>query len=734
MTERLLSAEQLWQMTDEQLLSILAETWEVKDRKFKVWGSFKLFPDAGFAFLKSVRVLNTTKILSYPIEGKTADCAFYIPEKEAQAFGDVNKFTTVQCELRLAPLRVRRNHNIPFEMRVVPGSVEPLKKLPEQFTPDVIRDEDKAHLIPQSIYDFYLHQEKVKVHQALQSYEKERKQKLASELSSKESMLSDIQGELLKAEKALDAALHAQSSSEERKRKINEEVDRLKKESLYLNERRDELISELTIIEDKMTSKIDRLKEYIVEQTNFLLKLGLVDHELIDDLNSAYGTEKNSSRDGLSFEVDFNGDYEYAVSYIHAYLFEKDILYPRHVIENFLTLLRTGDLIVLAGDSGSGKTNLVHSFANAVGGKSIIIPVKPNWTSSEDLLGYYNPLEKKYLSTPFLEALIEAKKNPQIPYFICLDEMNLARVEYYFADFLSLLESRDSYPEITLYTADESSHVLSELRAVLEIIGEGKKKHKKDGVVDFIEILKDNEFNYYLRSAFGLGENDSLLKYHGEIRRMIASVIEIPSKIKMPANVHLVGAINIDETTHYLSPKILDRAHIMRFDSPLLSDWDQISRDISDYGISQPDMPLLFSIEELGVRKPYPRFDREDKFCAMFTSLNKEFFHKLGIEFGMRTIRQGLNYLDLYSELNDGWEEGVNNFILYKLLPKFTFDGSKSIDQQTKLDLLERILLPRLKEILPNHLRFPKNFSAIEALSKIIDNAKVNDGLVNYWS
>src|SRR5690606_26805898 len=132
--------------------------------------------------------------------------------------------------------------------------------------------------------------------------------------------------------------------------------------------------------------------------------------------------------------------------------------------------VQTNDLIILTGESGAGKTNLVKSFADAVGGVSKIIPVKPNWTSSEDLLGYYNPLEKKYLSTPFLDTLIEASRNPDVPYFICLDEMNLARVEYYFADFLSLLEERGSLPVIELYSDDESSHVLSEFRNVLELI------------------------------------------------------------------------------------------------------------------------------------------------------------------------------------------------------------------------------------------------------------------------
>ena len=112
------------------------------------------------------------------------------------------------------------------------------------------------------------------------------------------------------------------------------------------------------------------------------------------------------------------------------------------------------------------QNKLVQSFAKAIGGVSKIIPVKPNWTSSEDLLGYYNPLEKKYLATPFLEALIEAKQNPDIPYFICLDEMNLARVEYYFADFLSKLEERNEQPTIQLYSDDEAAHVLAELKGL----------------------------------------------------------------------------------------------------------------------------------------------------------------------------------------------------------------------------------------------------------------------------
>ncbi len=482
-----------------------------------------------------------------------------------------------------------------------------------------------------------------------------------------------------------------------------------------------------------MTRKIERLKSYISEKALFLKDFEFIDEEDFDSfINNA--TPAYDLAEMLDFSSVFDGDYKQAVSYIQAYLKGQDILYPRHVIENYLTLIRSNDLIILAGDSGSGKTNLVQSFARAVGGVAKIIPVKPNWTSSEDLLGYYNPLEKKYLATPFLEALIEAQQNPEIPYFICLDEMNLARVEYYFADFLSKLESRDSIPEIQLYSDDESAHVLSELKAVVSIISNAQAKYAHDGVVDFVKLMQDENVNAEMKRAFGFSEKDSLIKYHGDIRRMLSGIMSTPSAIKVPANVRIIGAINIDETTHYLSPKILDRAHIMKFRSPLLSDWEAIFAEIESYNFDDFSKPLHFEIDALGIRSPYPKFDREDNFCALFIDLNREFFDPLGVEFGMRTIRQGLHYLALFMELNQDKEQAINNFIIHKILPKFTFDGFKQSGDDTKLNLIDKVLVSRLESTMPNHESFTDEFSCIVALRDIIDNAKANDGVVNYWA
>lgn len=312
--------------------------------------------------------------------------------------------------------------------------------------------------------------------------------------------------------------------------------------------------------------------------------------------------------------------------------------------------------------------------------------------------------------------------------------MNLARVEFYFADFLSKLESRDSNPEIQLYSDDESAHIFSELKAVVTVISEAEKKHSQDGIIDFIKLVQNENINSEMKRIFGFSEKDSIIKYHGDIRRMLSGVIRTPSKIKMPANVRIIGTVNIDETTHYLSPKILDRAHIMKFKSPLLSDWQSISSEIESYGFENVSKSLHFDINDLGIREAYPRFDNEDKFCQIFIDLNKEFFSPLGVEFGMRTIRQGLNYLKLFSDLNENNEQAINNFIIHKILPKFTFDGNKQSGNQNKLDLIDKVMLPKLENIIRTHNLITDEFSSVVALKNIIANARANDGVVNYWA
>ena len=126
----------------------------------------------------------------------------------------------------------------------------------------------------------------------------------------------------------------------------------------------------------------------------------------------------------------------------------KGMRIDHRMLRHYHSAMRTRGFIILAGPSGTGKTWLASLYARAIGAKSVVAPVAPNWASNEDLLGYFNPIEDKFHATSFLkfiDSAVEAwerdgKDAPE--YHLVLDEMNLARIEHYFSLFLSLMERR----------------------------------------------------------------------------------------------------------------------------------------------------------------------------------------------------------------------------------------------------------------------------------------------------
>jgi len=721
-------------LDDEALTSLICKSWRIGGSRIIVHGVLQEIDAISGSFIKftDIMTLRESDFIEYPFDvGVSLDLprrGVFISQdygkKLYKELGDRH----LQCELVLSPKSERIKHENPFLLKVKVGTAEALEVIPKIDVGELIKGDDVGTLVTSAIYKKAMDTVSYRVKAA------ETKARLSFEQREKDykNESQKLQGK----EKATEAKLKALGLEVEQveinKQLESDQLKQLERENKIQADALSVIKNEYKVAEEAMSIKLKKLKKYIEEKASFLKDFEFIDDDVFNEMVLSQDVINNTD-DLLSFTDDLAGDYAQAVSYIQAHLLGKDILYPRHIIENFLTLIQSNDLIVLAGDSGSGKTNLVQSFASAVGGVSKIIPVKPNWTSSEDLLGYYNPLEKKYISTPFLEALIEAKHNPTVPYFICLDEMNLARVEYYFADFLSKLEGRGEQPEIYLYSDDESAHVLSELRNVIEIIKGAQNKYKKGNIVDFVKLLQDEEINNELKRAFGFSDKDSLIKYHSDIRRMLSGVISTPSSLTFPPNVRIIGAINIDETTHYLSPKILDRAHVMKFKSPLLSDWGAIQGEVEGYGLNDVKKSLHFEIEQLGHRESYPKFDKDDDFCALFVDINREILSPLGVEFGMRTIRQGLNYLDLFGKLNSNKDKAINNFLLHKVLPKFTFDGNKEVNGVKKSDLLYA-LKSRLDTDINYSNLSDEEFSSKKALQEIISQAEANDWIVNYWS
>ena len=123
---------------------------------------------------------------------------------------------------------------------------------------------------------------------------------------------------------------------------------------------------------------------------------------------------------------------DFASSRLHLY-------YSQDMIRCFIASFAASRLIIMQGISGTGKTSLAYAFGKFVQNDACIIPVQPSWRERSDLLGYFNEFTKRFNETELLEKIYEAQYNRDI-YISVLDEMNIARVEYYFAEFLSILE------------------------------------------------------------------------------------------------------------------------------------------------------------------------------------------------------------------------------------------------------------------------------------------------------
>lgn len=177
--------------------------------------------------------------------------------------------------------------------------------------------------------------------------------------------------------------------------------------------------------------------------------------ELVSDLKQMVGyyekyvslNENEESDFKEAAEVGFNSDSE-LISHIHTYITNKGFYFTKESITNFYLCLKTKPFIILSGISGTGKTKIVQLFAESVGatednGQFKMIPVRPDWSDGSDLIGYED-IRGDFKPGPFTKVLMDAnlQENRDKPYFILLDEMNLARVEYYFSDLLSVMESR----------------------------------------------------------------------------------------------------------------------------------------------------------------------------------------------------------------------------------------------------------------------------------------------------
>lgn len=190
---------------------------------------------------------------------------------------------------------------------------------------------------------------------------------------------------------------------------------------------------------------------------------------------------------------------------LQAYLAKKEgLYYQKKELSLFVAALNATHLLILEGISGTGKSSLPRYFAKFIGEEAFFEPIQVTYKEKSDLLGYYNEFTKKYMETPFLKRLYAASYAADRLNLMVLDEMNISRVEYYFADFLSVLEFPEDERRIRLLSLPD------DYKAPL---------HLRDGQVDLLP------------------------------------------------NTYFVGTCNKDDSTYTVTDKVIDRAIVIDFES-----------------------------------------------------------------------------------------------------------------------------------------------------------------------
>lgn len=613
----------------------------------------------------------------------------------------------VVAELTLARLERREQRNEPLACIAIHESIVALTQVPETWGTKFFDDDGRALMlsVAREAIESQLQQETNQTSTQLEQLRRE----FAAELKHQ---AAERQDHLLK------------------QHQFSEEIERSNDALIALRKDAIEIQAQFDLRRERLENKLRDLTALIRQRGERMIALDLIDREDLDSLVPPVDDE--DAREGHDYQQVLGGEFARLAPFIQARLWKRGMLFSQEQLRDFLALMRTHDLVVLAGDSGSGKTSLVKAVSESIGGRCTVIPVKPNWTGPEDLLGYYNPIERSYQATTFLKALQAAEREPKVPHFICLDEMNLARVEHYFADFLSLLETRDSSPTIPLYTSTEEHHVVVEHSLFLALEEEARQRSGVQDGATFTDLLKNQQANALLHELGGFRNSESVLLHHGRLRRSMGAILQTPPSIQFPSNLRIIGAINIDETTHYLSPKVLDRAHVLRFRNPVLMDWDAIESEVEEFGLDL-ELPVCLSADDLGNRGGYPAFDRSEKSTVLLTQLARDYLDPLGVEFGLRAIRQSLGYLQAARMAGMDDLSALDRVVQHKILPKLMFDaGRTGVNGLSKRDILVK-LRDVLQEALEGLGSVAGDETSIVALDRLIGSIDGNNGIANYW-
>ena len=383
--------------------------------------------------------------------------------------------------------------------------------------------------------------------------------------------------------------------------------------------------------------------------------------------------------------------------------------------KKYLLALRTKPFLLLAGISGTGKSRIVREFAfkscpkylqdedGTTPGNYCMIEVKPNWHDSTELLGYYSNLSKEYQFKKFVKFLVKAKMYPDVPFFVCLDEMNLAPVEQYFAEVLSILETR-KHPR-----NPETKEV--DMKTIkTEVIVEAKYFQQLGNM----SIFKNKETGEPLKQK--LTDRDIYMKLYGideekDINEEVGEKTELTTLcLTLPGNVLIIGTVNMDDTTHQFSRKVIDRAMTIEMNGGNLSamfggskNLEYLEDEAEQQKWQNAFTQRYISADEVLEAHPQEAETIMEKLPERLNELNKA-LKGTPFEVSYRvlnelTIMVGV-LLDDNEEgksIDDIINQAVDNILLMKILPRIEGDADmfaikkKDVQYDNRLKWLESI-------------------------------------------
>ena len=383
--------------------------------------------------------------------------------------------------------------------------------------------------------------------------------------------------------------------------------------------------------------------------------------------------------------------------------------------KKYLLALRTKPFLLLAGISGTGKSRIVREFAfkscpkylqdkdGTTPGNYCMIEVKPNWHDSTELLGYYSNLSKEYQFKKFVKFLVKAKMYPDVPFFVCLDEMNLAPVEQYFAEVLSILETR-KHPR-----NPETKEV--DMKTIkTEVIVEAKYFQQLE------KINGSKNITTGLPAKQKLTDRDIYMKLYGideekDINKEVGEKTELTTLgLTLPGNVLIIGTVNMDDTTHQFSRKVIDRAMTIEMNGGNLSamfggskNLEYLEDEAEQQKWQNAFTQRYISADEVLNAHPQEAETIMEKLPERLNELNKA-LKGTPFEVSYRvlnelTIMVGV-LLDDNEEgksIDDIINQAVDNILLMKILPRIEGDADmfaikkKDVQYDNRLKWLESI-------------------------------------------